>query len=342
MTGTTRTREPEETRQGRGVIRLAGDSLEFRFPQVHEDAEFALGFQRTLRIPDNGLEHYLPPGLGRFPLELVDDYTDRVPEAWREHGGVFLPMYQSEAMWINFHGAYPMAVRVAAGKINALTGEQWTEGLCEDPQDYLVIPDQPWLDGFSVKRGLIRQFVAMRLGEGYTAEEQLTGEARHGGVQITVYPMKAEEYEARSRGTGMRTDVMYCMVVSAPPTEMGLAPGGLMRQEIYSDDYGIDVWDTAAGASCYVHIVNSLQYFSVCGVSPPHRPPTAEEYADAGLPWFDYYDADRTALAGAKKLAGLDSVAERRVKQGRVVRSDGPLGPVVVQPLSPDDHLRVN
>ena len=341
MSGTTQTRERQRTPQVRGVVRLTGDCLEFRFPQAHQDAELKLDFQRTLRIPDDGREHYLPPGLESFPLELVDDYADRVPEAWREHGGVFLPMYQSEAMWINFDTGYPMAVKVAAGKINALTGEEWTDDLCEDPQDYLVVPDQPWLDGFSVKRGLIRQFVAMRLGEGYTAEEQLTGEARHGGVQITVYPMKASEYEARNRRVGVRTDVLYCMAPSAPPMERGLAPGGLMRQEIYEDQYGFDVWDTTAGASCFVHIANSLQYFSICGVSPPHRPPTAEEYAEAGLPWFDYYDADRTALAGAEKLAGLDSVTGRRVKEGRVIRSEGPLGPVVVQPLAPEDRATV-
>lgn len=341
MTGLTRTREREQTPSARGVIELREDRLAFRFPQIHEDAAFSLDFQRTLRIPDDGRQHFLPPGLGRFPLELVDDYADRVPEPWREHGGVFLPMYQSEAMWIDFHGSYPMAVKVAAGKINALTGDEWADGLCEDPQDYLVVPDQPWLDGFSVKRGLIRQFAAMRLGEGYTAEEQLTGEARHGGVQITVYPMKAAEYEALNRGVGARTDVVYCMALSAPPMEMGLAPGGLMRQEIYEDEYGIDVWDTRAGASCFVHIVNSLQYFSVCGVSPPHRPPTARKYAEAGLPWFDYYDADLTALAGAEKLAGLDSVAGRRIKEGRVVRSEGLLGPVVVQPLSPKNRSAV-
>ena len=342
MTVPTRTREQDQTSRARGVVELNQDGLAFRFPEVHEDARFSLAFQRTLRIPDNGREHFLPPGLGRFPLDLVDDYADRVPEAWREHGGVFLPMYQSEAMWINFRGGYPMAVKVAAGKINALTGDEWSEDLCQDPQDYLVVPDQPWLDGFSVKRGLIRQFVAMRLGEGYTAEEQLTGEARHGGVQITVYPMKASEYEKRNHGEdgiGYAGPV-YCMAPDDAVMEMGLAPGGLMRQEIYSDDYGFDVWDTTAGASCYVHIVNSLQYFSVCGISPPHRPPTAEEYAEAGLPWFDYYNADLEALAGAENLAGLDSVSRRRVKQGRVVRSEGPLGPVVVQPLSPENRLR--
>jgi hypothetical protein len=322
-----------ETGDEPGVVELINDSLAFRFPQVHEEAGFSLDFQRTLRIPDDGREHYLPPGLGRFPLELVDDHSQETPESWEEHGGVFFPMYQAEAMWINFHGDYPMAVKVAAGKVNALTGDGWTDHLREDPQDYLVVPGQPWLDGFCVKRGLIRQFLAMSLGQGYTAEEQLNGKAEHGGLQIVVYPMKASEYEA-IRSNQPPPDVVYC---KAPLSmEMGLAPGGLMRQEIYRDDYGFEVWDTSARASCYVHILNSVQYFSVTGDSPPKRPPTAQQYADAGLPWFDYYDADRAALAGAKKLADLDSVATRRVKQRRVVRREHPMGPVVVQPLSPE------
>lgn len=33
-------------------------------------------------------------------------------------------MYQAEAMWLCFRGYYPMAVQVAAGKIDALTGDQ--------------------------------------------------------------------------------------------------------------------------------------------------------------------------------------------------------------------------
>ena len=45
--------------------------------------------------------------------------------------------------------------------------------------------------------------------------------------------------------------------------------------------------------------------------------PTAREYTEARLPWFEYYDGDRTALEGAKKLAGLDSVAAKRLKKGK-------------------------
>ena len=112
-------------------------------------------------------------------------------------------MYQAEALWINFSSesdsqmgvSYPFAVKIAAGKINAVTGDEWSNGLVKDPQDYLVVPDQPWLDGFCVQKGLIRQFVAMPLGQGYTAEEQLSGAAEHGGIQIIVYPMKRDRYE---------------------------------------------------------------------------------------------------------------------------------------------------
>ena len=42
---------------------------------------------------------------------------------------------------------------------------------------------------------MIRQFVAMPQGQGFTAEEQITGTAEHGGLQIIVYPMKREYYE---------------------------------------------------------------------------------------------------------------------------------------------------
>ena len=50
----------------------------------------------------------------------------------------------------------------------------------------MVAPDQPWLDGFVVDKGCVRQFFAMPLGAGYSAEEQLTGEAVHGGLQLAV------------------------------------------------------------------------------------------------------------------------------------------------------------
>ena len=315
------------------MIELKRDQLIFRFPEVHKDAECRISFQRTLRIPDDNRPYSLPPGLGEFPLNLVDDYGDSVPGAWNTRGGVFLPMYQAEAMWLNFSGSYPMAVKVAAGKINAVTGEGWENELSGEPQDYVVVPDQPWLDGFSVMKGMIRQFVAMPLGEGYTAEEQLTGEAEHGGLQIVVYPIKASYYEVEEE-VDMPIAYAPLRAFSEPVEEMGLAPGGLMHQEIYEDEYGFSAWETSVRSRCFVHILNSVQFFDVTGAKPPSKPPTAMEYTAAGLPWFDYYGGDLKALEGAQTLAGLDSVAAKKLKKGEGILADNePVQPKVVKRL---------
>lgn len=273
------------------MIELKDNRLTIRFPDVHDEARCHIDFQRTLRIPDDNREYPLPPGLGRFPVEQVDDYALKLPETWLRHGGVFVPMYQAEALWINFGGSYPCAVKIAAGKINAVSGEGWRGGLSTDPQDYVVIPDQPSLDGFNVAKGYIRQFVAMPLGKGFTAEEQITGEAEHGGLQIVAYPMKRETYEEiverRLQADYELNDMAMECCLSAPEPDMGLAPGGLMRQEIYEDDYGLEAWDQEQGFRCFVHLANSEQYQAITGHAPPHKPPTVGDYTEAGLPWFD-------------------------------------------------------
>ncbi len=308
------------------MIELRRDQLVFRFPEVHADAELAIGFQRTLRIPDDDRSYPLPPGLGFFPLRHVDDFPGRVPPRWIEHGGVMLPMYQSEALWVSFSGSYPCAVRVATGKIDAVTGKELKPGLARKPQNYLVIPEQPWLDGYCVKKGIIRQFVAMPLGAGYTAEEQITGEAEHGGLQLIVHPMKREDYEellSHRRGRGMfvgaiTADFPAMACRTAGGSELGLAPGGRMRQEIFDDPHRFDVWEPETSARCFVHLANSLVWRHITGHEPPTVPPTAKEYSTAGLPWFEYYAEGAKAVDGSKILEKLKSVVQMGKKKGDV------------------------
>ncbi len=352
------------------MIELKKDALIFSFPEVHGAASFRVDFQRTLRIPDDGRHHFLPPGLGRFPLRLVDDFAARTPPAWLAHGGIVLPMYQSEALWLNFTPfedvktlegiqapyadghwvdggpafGYPFALKVATGKVNAVTGEAWANGLHDDPQDYVVIPQQPWLDGYCVERDVVRQFVAMPLGSGYSAEEQITGAAEHGGIQLIAYPMKREAYERRrakweKKRAERREPVRdahlgaaYCLSegthVMVASADMGLAPGGRMRQQIYDDPYRFEEWDTEAASRCFVHLTNSLVWRAITGQAPPTTPPTAKEYTAAGLPWFDYY-ADAKTLPGAGVLAGLKSVLERGREKGDVpLPENDPVDPV--------------
>ena len=298
---------------GNEMIAIEHDVLAFRFPSVHRNAGCRIEFQRTLRIPDDGRTYPLPPGLGRFPLRHVDDFAERLPAASVRRGGVVMPMHQAEALWISFlgrlsTGAYPCAIKVATGKIYAVGGEPWEEGLTRDPQNYLIVPGQPWLDGYCVEKGTIRQFVAMPLGEGYSAEEQLTGEAEYGGLQLAVYPMRREAYEElakRKPWRGVR-DVVHLFSSDL----MGVAPGGRMAQQIYLDIYGLDAWDQQRGARCFVTLANSRQWVAITGERPPTEPPTAHEYAKAGLPWFLHYDHDREVLEGAERLRALKTVAD--------------------------------
>ena len=292
------------------MIELKADRLIVSFPELSSVPALTLDFQRTLRIPDDGKNYPLPVGLGPFPLRHVDDYAENVPNEWLKRGGVLLPIWQSEALWLHFRASevmerqtkYPFAVKVATGKINAITGAKWQRGLERNPQDYLVVPIQPWLDGYCVAKGIIRQFVALPLGEGYSAEEQLTGEAEFGGLQLEVFPMRQEVFERRfplRQGWEAQRDFLADRLFCNLRSGMGLAPGGRMRQEIYSDPYSIHDWDTEHGSRCFVHLVNAGTWQTLTGERPPSQPFTPKQYSQAGLPWFDYFDKVQDALQGS-------------------------------------------
>lgn len=97
---------------------------------------------------------------------------------------------------------------------------------------------------------------------------------------------------------------------------MGLAPGGRMKQNIEKDRFDVDDWDMAHASRCFVHICNSMVWRQITGSNPPTVPPTAKEYTDAGMPWFDYYAEDSNPLTGAKTLTGMKSVAAMDKKKG--------------------------
>lgn len=311
--------------------------LVFEFPEVHRDAVLKIAFHRTLRVPDTGHKNRLPPSLGHFPLKNIDDLkADRLPGHWPKRGGIVLPMFQSEAMWLSFQAptGYKFAIKIACGKINAITGKPWSNELDFDEQDFVVAPDQPWIDGFAVTKGVVRQFVAMPLGSGHSVEEQVTGKAEFGGIQIIVYPLKATAWE-RMRQRHTRDLVLGGMSLSASSScfmekslfsasplrsqarmapDMGIAQGGSIEQEIFKSKVDRDDWGQTY-SRCFVAIANSLCWQHITGQVPPHMPPTAKDYAAQGLPWFDYY-ADSPALNGSEILSKVKTVAEIDTETG--------------------------
>jgi hypothetical protein len=297
------------------MIELMHDILTFSFPEVGSGARCSISFRKTLRVPDDGREYPLPPGFERFPLRQVDDYSRRLPESFQEIGGIMLPMHRAEAMYIDFdgheverRGEWPCLVKIAAGKVNAVTGEPWTSSFRFEPQDHIVIPKQNWLDGFSVGEGRVRQFVAVPGGEGYSPEEQIWGWLETGGLQIQVWPMKRAAFERHfplQHPEPSMNDIRFSILAGAHPT-LGL--GGRIRQKIHKNPYPASDWEMEMSSKCFVHLVPAADWPKTTGEVTPTRPPTAAEYTNHGLPWYKEYSEPSQGIPGSKLLAGLKSV----------------------------------
>jgi hypothetical protein len=207
-------------------------------------------------------------------------------------------MHRSEAMWMAFDcGPRPCAILVGTGGINALSGEPWEDRLRHEPQNYLVCPDQPWLDGFKTAHGTVRQFVAMPLGQGYTVGEQLSRTASR-ELHVVVY-------EARPGTTGPRSARPV-----TPAQPLGLAAGGKIRQKVYPDPYPKGAWDPERKGTATVVLLTAAEYREQTGREPPLSPIDAQTYARHGFPWFELYDADRGDLPGSAafdRVKGIES-----------------------------------
>ncbi|MCX6972369.1 MAG: hypothetical protein NTV93_19770 [Verrucomicrobia bacterium] len=138
----------------------------------------------------------MPADFGRLPICRVEDYAEKVPEKWLSEGGFIIPLYQKEALFLEFEGKKwrPCAAKIAVGRVNAVTGDEYDEKIRTHKQDYVVIPDQKWLDGINSGDGRVGQFVAMPLGKGFTVEAQVTDEEIHGGFQLTIFDPRKDRF----------------------------------------------------------------------------------------------------------------------------------------------------
>ncbi|MEU3448377.1 hypothetical protein AB0H29_14295 [Streptomyces thermolilacinus] len=288
-------------------------------------------FVRTLRLPETGT-HPLPPGLGQFPVRRVEDHADTVPPEWRARGGVLVPMYLREAMWLSFESREPAALQVGVGKVCAVSGRPWSGTLARDPQNYVVLPRQPWLDGINSGRGTVRQFVAVPLGLGATVEGQVTGEETWGGVQLQAFGLGgparaawlAEQQELARRRAALPAPMAAPHAPGGPApygapapagaprraAAMGLGAGGTMRQEVYRDDRPLSDWASEPAGRVFVHLVTPPEWRRITGEEPPPSPVDRDAYTRAGLPWYDYDDASATDLAPAPPLSDVKPVGE--------------------------------
>jgi len=138
---------------------------------------FQNGFYVSIRQTDkrevSDAVHELPPDNGPFEEYRVADYPG-CPKEWSKDG-LFIPVNEGQPLWFDFRGNIESACLASVQRINPATGEKANieGGLSKNPlQNYLKLPDQLWLDGYS-KEGKVYQFVVVTEGKGEAVNEVL-------------------------------------------------------------------------------------------------------------------------------------------------------------------------
>ena len=236
------------------------EALVLSFPDIHSDAVLHVAFQRTLRIPHDSRDYRLPD-LGRVPLH---------PPGTRGGASQFaLPLRPSEAVWLSLVApwGFPFAVKVECAGLDALTGEASHDGLHREPQDYVPVPAQTWLDGCRRAHGM----------------HQITTDtcvAREGscGMRIIVYP---------SARNGARVEGMASPVCYAGEIGSGAGPGMRLHEDVTQDALAVE-WDLTRGKECCIQCVTATEWRNLTGADAPAAP-TPADYARAGVPWLESY-----------------------------------------------------
>lgn len=114
-------------------------------------------------------------------------------------------------MWIKFNSHKPYAIKIFVGGVNIISGEPAIETAAtrlrrhtllsqnKSIQDYLVVPDQPWIDVIAPSAGIrkVRQFVAMPFGSRYSVEAQMTG--KKSPVEYSLKSLHVHRQDSRLR-----------------------------------------------------------------------------------------------------------------------------------------------
>jgi hypothetical protein len=260
---------------------------------IYLGESFSLTIQRTLRLPADGQNYALPQGLNRFSLYKVEDFLSGVPAAWKEHHqGFFLPMYQCEALWLSFDGVYwrPNAIKIGYQNINAVTGLAWTTDLHPFNQDYLVCPNQPWLDAVKDGAGQLHQFVQKPIN--LFSADQAENHPNFTPIELRVFAPRPGIFPDQPPVDQFDQRLLCMPPLLSAAKKMGLTRGGNQSREILADEYGVDTWDPDVFGVIKVYLIDTLAFHKITGNDPPPTPVTPRIYADYGLPWLDRYNED--------------------------------------------------
>lgn len=247
-------------------------ALTFAFPDLGSDARLHVTFRRTPRTAD----------LDDLP-RLTSDTT--LPLAQGSPTGdadAVLPMWQSEAMWIDFSSPHlhPFLVMIGVDGVNAITGTPFTGEPDFDADDYIEVPTQQALATHRRPYGDLRQFVppSVHVGPDAASPGHL--------LQFTVTPMRAEAWARRRHHAADRPDCVLCDISRA---ERMRAVPRATPSRVLGPLESPDTWQPSLSRSGAVLVVNSATWRELTGGSPRHHPLTSTDYDARRLRWHPTY-----------------------------------------------------
>ncbi|KAJ4139747.1 hypothetical protein NW768_001091 [Fusarium equiseti] len=237
--------------------------------------DLEIHFRRTLRVPKNRDSNDTPKEFGHFVLYKVDDYAGKLPLSMAQEGGLFIPMYQRDAMWITFKSEKRYAIKIFWGGINAISGEPVIPNDATDRrrrnrirqgesiQDYIIVGvnGQDWLDALAVEPGKVRQIVPMPVVSGPWVESQMTSQEPTEEIQFEVTrldPEEPEEIDHNSMTIRMIAQKGYPILVKALPSTT-IAELKL----IYERRRGIPVNEQRLGDLTLLKDRHTLAYYNI-------------------------------------------------------------------------------
>ncbi|KAJ8587983.1 hypothetical protein M405DRAFT_277481 [Rhizopogon salebrosus TDB-379] len=321
-----------------------------------DSGSLTISFQRTIRVPEAKLNN-LPPGFGNFPLYNVAEFARVLPEDMVEKGGLFLPAFEREAMWLRFTSDKQFAIRIYVGGVNGITGEPMIPNMAsllkrqngvEKKQDYIIVPEQPWLDGIATSSGKVKQFVAIPYGSGYSIEHQITGSETTGGMQFEVIPAyqtsvrfddrdiyhtprelglslgsemtmihlheESDLYDdarggAITFGLGGIFGTLFRGSTKRTPM-MSIGAGGTIKQTIIEDRNDPRIWDVQRAKIFNVQVLSAARFEDITNMVAPPPPVDIKSYAAAGYPFFDIFNEALTSIHGSAAFKKVKTVFE--------------------------------
>lgn len=283
---------------------LPEEYLEVRASSVHMEAFAGVRLQRALRLPK-----------GTPPYNSVRSDSFHIPRTINEHcndpgldwfmrsGEYVICTHSSESVTLEFLSpfAYPFAVVVSIGGLDALTGGEQIGTLSRTPQNYITLPCQNWLDAWLAPSGGTYDFTAPDPGLPDSDGLYRPFEDERDRITLGFIPMKAEAFSRYCKEVDNNAGrPVYGADDFAERFVETYLLSGRMRYEqekgdtwdagvVHPDPFDPDDWDATATQEVAVTLVRPSVWSTLMKEAVGEALFNRDVYDEAGVPWFEEY-----------------------------------------------------